>query len=71
MRTKRKGRLYLRIAEIRKEHGLTQTALAGILQIPRNTLCQYETGARAVPAALLPAIAAALGCTIEDLYKQN
>ena len=61
----------MRIAEIRKERGITQTALAGILEIPRNTLCQYETGARAVPAALLPGIAKALKCTIEDLYKQD
>lgn len=61
----------MRIAEVRKERNLTQAALAQILMIPRNTLCQYETGARAVPAALLPAIAAALHCKIEDLYKKD
>lgn len=61
----------MRIAEVRKERNLTQAALAQILMIPRNTLCQYETGARSVPAALLPAIAAALHCKIEDLYKKQ
>lgn len=61
----------MRIAEVRKERNLTQAALAQILMIPRNTLCQYETGARAVPAVLLPAIAAALHCKIEDLYKKQ
>lgn len=61
----------MRIAEVRKERRLTQAALAQILMIPRNTLCQYETGARSVPAALLPAIARALNCKIEDLYKKQ
>lgn len=61
----------MRIKEARIEAGLTQRELAAILGIRDNRLSQYETGARAVPAALLPAIAAALGCTIEDLYKQD
>lgn len=61
----------LRIKEARIEAGLTQIKLAGILGIASNTLSQYETGARSVPAALLPAIAAALHCKIEDLYQAN
>lgn len=35
-----------RIAEIRKNHGLSQTALAKYLGIAQNTLSQYETGYR-------------------------
>lgn len=61
----------MRIKEARIEAGLTQTKLAEILGIAGNTLSQYETGARAVPAVLLPAIAAALHCKIEDLYKKQ
>ena len=63
--------IIFKIAELRESAGMTQKALAEILGIKNNRLSQYETGARAVPAALLPAIAAALGCTIEDLYKQD
>lgn len=63
--------IIFRISELRKERGIQQKDLAEMLHIAPNALCQYETGARAVPSALLPAIAAALGCKIEDLYKKE
>lgn len=60
----------MRIAELRKAAGLTQEALAQKCEITRGALSLYEIGARSVPAALLPAIAKALNCTIEDLYQE-
>lgn len=61
----------MRIAEIRKREDMTQEALAKILEIPRNTLSQYETGARRIPVSMLPPIARALGCRIDDLFDEE
>lgn len=36
-----------RIAELRKQHGYSQSELAGKLQVAQNTLSQYETSRRA------------------------
>ena len=45
--------------------------MAETIGIKPNALCQYETGARKVPAELLPTIAKALGCTIDDLFGEE
>lgn len=56
------------ISQKRIESGATQAEAAKKLGVAQNTLCQYETGARRVPAALLPRMAQLYGCTIEELY---
>ena len=61
----------MRIAEIRKAAGLTQEELAAACEITRSALSLYEIGIRSVPAALLPRLAKALNCTIEELYQEN
>lgn len=61
----------MRIAELRKRENMTQAVLAESLDVSRNTLSQYETGARNVPSALLPRIARALGCSIDDLFEEE
>lgn len=61
----------MRIATIRKEKEIPQNVLAEACGIKANTFSQYETGARKVPAELLPTIAKALGCTIDDLFGEE
>ena len=49
--------------------GMTQQQLADAIHISRVAVAMWETG-RALPsAALLPQIAAALGCSIDELYE--
>ena len=54
---------------MRKNIGVQQKEAAQKLRIAQNTLCQYETGARKVPVALLPKLARLYGCSIEDLFE--
>lgn len=52
----------------RKAASCTQIQLAETLGISQSTIAMWETG-RAYPRAdILPAIAAALGCSIDDLF---
>lgn len=52
----------------RKAASCTQTQLADRLGISQSTIAMWETG-RAYPRAdMLPAIAAALGCSIDELF---
>lgn len=53
----------------RKAAGFTQEALAAALGVPRVTLTMWETGRSWPPAAILPAIADLLLCSIDDLYQ--
>lgn len=59
----------VRILQMRKNIGVQQKEAAQKLRIAQNTLCQYETGARKVPVALLPKLARLYGCSIEDLFE--
>ncbi len=57
------------IAILRKAAGLKQADLAAEVGVCRSAVAMWETGAHYPPASKLPAIAAALHCTIDDLYK--
>lgn len=46
----------------------TQQELADALAVERATVAMWETGRSWPSAALLPQIAAALQCTIDELY---
>ena len=46
-----------RIAEFRKEQGLSQQALADELGIPQQTFAHYEVGRTRMPVSLLPELA--------------
>lgn len=52
----------------RKAAGYTQEALAAALGVTRPALAAWETGRSWPSAALLPALADLLLCSIEDLY---
>lgn len=52
----------------RKAAGYTQEALAAELGVTRPALAAWETGRAWPSAALLPAMADLLLCSIDDLY---
>ena len=56
-----------RIAELRKERGMTQVQLAQVLDLTQQMVASYEVGRRRVPVSLLPGLADALAVSIEEL----
>lgn len=62
---------HFRIKELRQAQGLTQAELAFRLDLKSpSTVTMWENGDRRPPSTLLPSIAHALHCTIEDLYAK-
>jgi transcriptional regulator with XRE-family HTH domain len=56
-----------RIAELRREAGMTQAQLAELLQLKQQVVASYEIARRRLPLSLLPAMAKSLGVTVEEL----
>lgn len=56
-----------RIAELRKEQGLTQAQLGESLGISQQQVASFEVGRRRVPASMLSAFAKALAVSVEEL----
>jgi transcriptional regulator with XRE-family HTH domain len=56
-----------RLARLRKQAGLTQTALAQEIRISQRMMAYYEGPTAFPPATLLPAIARVLGISVEAL----
>jgi transcriptional regulator with XRE-family HTH domain len=59
-----------RIAQARKDHGLTQQDLADQLGIAQQTMAHYEVGRARVPASMLPILAQLLTLTLDELMGQ-
>ena len=57
------------IRRLRESAGMSQEGLAEILGIDRSAVAQWETGRTNPRLADLPAIAAALGCEIDELLR--
>lgn len=57
-----------RLAALRKAAGFTQVELAAELGISQRMMAYYESPNATPPAHLLPAIAKALGVSIDQLY---
>ena len=57
------------LAPRRKLAGYTQYSFAEALGVDRGLIAMYETGRAWPPAARLPAMAALLGCSIDELYE--
>ena len=57
------------IAALRKERGLTQKELAERLRVTDKAVSRWETGKGYPDISLLPALAEALGCTINELLS--
>lgn len=58
----------MNLKELRKAKGITQTELAERLGIKRTTVSMWEMNASSPTARMIPALAAALGCSIDDLF---
>ena len=56
-----------RIAELRKEQGMSQQALADALGLPQQTFAHYEVGRARMPVSLLPALAQLFGVAVDEL----
>lgn len=59
--------LSARIAQLRKEAGLSQQAMADALEIPQQTYANYEVARARPPVSLLPELAQLLGISVDDL----
>jgi transcriptional regulator with XRE-family HTH domain len=59
-----------RIAQARKEHGLTQHELAEQLGVAQQTLAHYEVGRARMPASMLPTLARLLTLSLDELMGQ-
>ena len=59
----------MQIRELRIRKGLSQKELADILKVAQPSVYSWESGRSAPSAKLLPALAAALGCSIDDLFR--
>ena len=55
-----------RIAELRKEQGLTRTQLAELLGLTQQQVDHLEVGRRRVPVSRLPALARAVATSVEE-----
>ena len=60
----------MNLKELRKAKGITQTELAERLGIKRTTVSMWEMNASSPTARMIPALAAALGCSIDALFAE-
>jgi transcriptional regulator with XRE-family HTH domain len=56
-----------RIAQARKDQGITQQQMADQLGIAQQTLAHYEVGRLRVPASMLPTLAQLLTLSLDEL----
>lgn len=60
----------MRIKECRQKKGISQAKLAEKLHVLQSTVAMWETGRNMPSADKLPALAAALGCSIDALFAE-
>jgi transcriptional regulator with XRE-family HTH domain len=60
-----------RIAELRKNSGITQVQLAQTLGVSQQTVASWEVGRRGVPISMLPSLARELGAGVEMLLGEK
>lgn len=58
----------MNIRDLRLAAGLTQSDLAAKVGVAQATVAEWERGVYSPGAQKLPALAKALGCTIDELY---
>lgn len=61
----------LKIRVLRKAAGVSQTDLAKTLGCGQPNICAWESGKSQPTTDKLPALAKALGCTIDDLFEKD
>ena len=62
-------KLATKIAELRKKTGLTQEDLAKTVDVKRSTVSMWESGQSMPRAELIPKLAEALGCSIDEIFE--
>lgn len=60
-----------RIKELRQAKGLRQVDMAAHFGVAQATVVKWESEGLYPPSRLLPEIAIYLGCTLDDLYKDE
>lgn len=58
----------MRIRELRQARGLTQLQLGMAVGVSKPAVCRWENGVAMPRAELLPVLARALGCSIDELF---
>ncbi len=61
----------MRIKSLRELENLTQVQLADSLGVLPTTISNWETGVAFPKTAILPQLAEALSCTIDELYERD
>lgn len=61
----------MRIKSLRESANLTQVQLADSLGVLPTTISNWETGVALPKTAILPQLAEALSCTVDELYERN
>lgn len=61
----------LRIKTLRKQAGMTQKQLAAMLNIGQSTVSMWESNSRRPSSDILPQMAQALHCSINELYDET
>lgn len=59
------------IIKLRERKGLSQKELADILNITQGAVSQWELGLSRPTSKILPELAKALGCTIDELFRDD
>ena len=59
------------IKNARMSKNMTQEDVAKEMGVKRNTISMWESGASAPTADKLPKLARILGCTIDDLFRDE
>lgn len=59
------------IRKIRRDLDITQKQLAETVGVEQQTVCGWERGRFEPRMSMLPRIAEALGCTIDDLFDES
>ncbi len=63
--------LGLRIADLRKQHGITQIQLAETLDVSQQTINSYEVARRRVPVSALPTLATLFEVSVDELLGKE
>ena len=61
----------MKLAEIRKEKGMTQVELADKVGVGKSAVCHWEKDGILPTATNLKAIAKALDCTVDELLAED
>jgi transcriptional regulator with XRE-family HTH domain len=60
-----------RVAELRKEQGITQQQLAELLEVSQQSVAAYEVGRLRIAVSMLPRLARVLGVSVEALIGET